>query len=52
MLQIPIGLTAFQLCVNYLSSNIYCFEVLEANEYVYTSISMHNKSQAVEKVEN
>lgn len=52
MLQIPFDLTAFWLCVSYLSSNVYCFEVVEANEHVYTSISRHNKSQAVEKVEN
>lgn len=51
MLQIPFYLTAFQLCVSYLSSNIYGFEVVEANEHVYASISRYSKSQAVERVE-
>lgn len=51
VLQIPFDLTAFQLCVSYLSSSIYGFEVVEANEHVYTSISRHSKSQAVERVE-
>lgn len=52
MLQIPFDLTAFQVHVSYLSSNVYCFEVVEANEHAYTSVSRHNKSQAVEKLEN
>jgi len=50
MLQVPSDMTAFRLCVSCLFRNMYCFEVVQANEPVYTSISRHNKSQAVEKV--